>query len=146
MHYGESIKAIGNEVGMCEAFPGEMCHAVVHHQGCHTLLLQEFGDGIMSAIDMFATIHSIEGKLGEKRMVITLNGKVRPWLGSAGTRYLQEALIMRVSACAHLIWGPHACSGCRTSSRRRKTTLPSRQCSFWGLWKFISVTSPICSS
>ena len=40
-------------------------------------MLQEFGDGIMSAIDMFATVHTIEGKLGEKRMVITLNGKVR---------------------------------------------------------------------
>ena len=25
---------------------------------------------------MFATINTIEGKLGEKRMVITLNGKV----------------------------------------------------------------------
>jgi cyanate lyase len=37
---------------------------------------QEFGDGIMSAIDMFATIDPIEGKLGERRMVITLNGKV----------------------------------------------------------------------
>lgn len=46
---------------------------------CAALLwdgLQEFGDGIMSAIDMFATIDTIEGKLGEKRMVITLNGKV----------------------------------------------------------------------
>ena len=38
--------------------------------------LQEFGDGIMSAIDMFAQIEDIEGKLGEKRLVLTLNGKV----------------------------------------------------------------------
>ena len=37
---------------------------------------QEFGDGIMSAIDMFATIEDVEGKLGEKRLVLTLNGKV----------------------------------------------------------------------
>ncbi|CAL5218405.1 g81 [Coccomyxa viridis] len=51
MHYGESIKAIGNE---------------------------EFGDGIMSAIDMFATIEDVEGKMGEKRLVLTLNGKWLP--------------------------------------------------------------------
>lgn len=30
----------------------------------------------MSAIDMFAQIEDIEGKLGEKRLVLTLNGKV----------------------------------------------------------------------
>lgn len=51
MHYGESIKAIGNE---------------------------EFGDGIMSAIDMFASVEDVEGKQGEKRLVLTLNGKWLP--------------------------------------------------------------------
>ena len=30
----------------------------------------------MSAIDMFASIEDIEGKLGEKRLCLTLNGKV----------------------------------------------------------------------
>lgn len=30
----------------------------------------------MSAIDMFASIEDVEGKLGEKRLVLTLNGKV----------------------------------------------------------------------
>ena len=49
LHYGEAIKAIMNE---------------------------ELGDGIMSAIDMFATIDKIKGKTGEDRIVITLNGKV----------------------------------------------------------------------
>ena len=49
LHYGEAIKAIMNE---------------------------ELGDGIMSAIDMFATIEKIKGKTGEDRLVITLNGKV----------------------------------------------------------------------
>ncbi len=38
--------------------------------------MQEFGDGIMSAIDMFASIDDIVGGAGEKRVVITLNGKV----------------------------------------------------------------------
>ncbi len=42
------------------------------------MLPQEFGDGIMSAIDMFATIEDVEGKMGEKRLVLTLNGKVSP--------------------------------------------------------------------
>ncbi|CAL8470288.1 g9830 [Coccomyxa elongata] len=51
MLYGESIKAIANE---------------------------EFGDGIMSAIDMFATVDDVVGSAGEKRMVITLNGKFLP--------------------------------------------------------------------
>ena len=41
-----------------------------------TCCMQEFGDGIMSAIDMFATVDDVEGKLGEKRLVLTLNGKV----------------------------------------------------------------------
>jgi len=50
-HYGESIKAIMNE---------------------------ELGDGIMSAIDMYATIDVIKGKQGENRLVITLNGKFLP--------------------------------------------------------------------
>ena len=30
----------------------------------------------MSAIDMFASIEDVEGKQGEKRLVLTLNGKV----------------------------------------------------------------------
>lgn len=50
-HYGESIKSIMNE---------------------------ELGDGIMSAIDMYATVDVIKGKGGENRLVITLNGKFLP--------------------------------------------------------------------
>lgn len=33
------------------------------------------GDGIMSAIDMFFTVKVIEGKGGEKRVCLTMNGK-----------------------------------------------------------------------
>ncbi|KAK9832326.1 hypothetical protein WJX74_006380 [Apatococcus lobatus] len=51
LHYAEAIKAIMNE---------------------------ELGDGIMSAIDMFATVDKIKGKTGEDRLVITLNGKFLP--------------------------------------------------------------------
>ena len=37
----------------------------------------------MSAIDMFASIGDVEGKLGEKRLVLTLNGKVAHFLLSS---------------------------------------------------------------
>eukprot|EP00884_Botryococcus_braunii_P014112 jgi/Botrbrau1/22701/Bobra.0132s0040.1 len=50
-HYGESIKAICNE---------------------------ECGDGIMSAIDMYSSVSVITGVHGEKRVVVTLNGKWLP--------------------------------------------------------------------
>eukprot|EP00195_Chlamydomonas_chlamydogama_P007229 CAMPEP_0202900666 /NCGR_PEP_ID=MMETSP1392-20130828/11971_1 /ASSEMBLY_ACC=CAM_ASM_000868 /TAXON_ID=225041 /ORGANISM="Chlamydomonas chlamydogama, Strain SAG 11-48b" /LENGTH=200 /DNA_ID=CAMNT_0049587103 /DNA_START=27 /DNA_END=629 /DNA_ORIENTATION=- len=53
MHNGEAIKAIINEVA---------------------------GDGIMSAIDMYATVDTTPGKLGEKRIVVTLNGKFLPYV------------------------------------------------------------------
>lgn len=51
LHYGESIKAVMNE---------------------------ELGDGIMSAIDMYSDVKIIEGKNGEKRVCLTLNGKFLP--------------------------------------------------------------------
>ena len=49
MHYGEAIKAIMNE---------------------------EAGDGIESAIDCFLDVKVIEGKAGEKRLCVVINGKV----------------------------------------------------------------------
>lgn len=79
MHYGESIKAIGNEVRRsitCCAGCKEMFQQGQITRSNMLSALQEFGDGIMSAIDMFGTIDTVTGKLGEKRMVITLNGKV----------------------------------------------------------------------
>lgn len=48
MHNGEAIKALVNE---------------------------EFGDGIMSAIDFYCTVDRMEGTQGERRVVITFNGK-----------------------------------------------------------------------
>lgn len=47
MHNGEAIKAVINE---------------------------EFGDGIMSAIDFYCTVDKMEGVQGERRVVITFNG------------------------------------------------------------------------
>jgi len=53
MHYGEAIKALVNE---------------------------QCGDGIMSAIDFFLDVGTTTGKKGEKRVVITMNGKYLPHL------------------------------------------------------------------
>lgn len=50
-HYGESIKAVMNE---------------------------QFGDGIMSAIDFKLTVEKTKGDKGEDRVVITWNGKFLP--------------------------------------------------------------------
>jgi cyanate lyase len=52
-HYGESIKAIINE---------------------------QCGDGIMSAIDFYCDVGTTTGKHGEKRVVITFNGKFLPFI------------------------------------------------------------------
>jgi cyanate lyase len=50
-HYGKAIKAIINE---------------------------QCGDGIMSAIDFYCDVGTTTGKHGEKRVVITFNGKFLP--------------------------------------------------------------------
>ena len=52
-HYGEAIKAIINE---------------------------QVGDGIMSAIDFYCDVGTTTGKNGEKRVVITFNGKFLPFI------------------------------------------------------------------
>ncbi|EOD25034.1 hypothetical protein EMIHUDRAFT_69646 [Emiliania huxleyi CCMP1516] len=52
-HYGEAIKRIINE---------------------------ECGDGIMSAIDFYCDVGTTTGKAGEKRVVITFNGKFLPFI------------------------------------------------------------------
>ncbi|KAL3329115.1 hypothetical protein AABB24_036293 [Solanum stoloniferum] len=51
MHFGESIKEIVNE---------------------------EFGDGIMSAIDFFCSVDKIKGVDGKDRVVLTFDGKYLP--------------------------------------------------------------------
>uniref|UniRef100_A0A453IXS7 Cyanate hydratase n=1 Tax=Aegilops tauschii subsp. strangulata TaxID=200361 RepID=A0A453IXS7_AEGTS len=51
MHFGESIKAIINE---------------------------DFGDGIMSAIDFYCTVDKVKGTDGKDRVVLTFDGKYLP--------------------------------------------------------------------
>ena len=55
-HYGEAIKCIINE---------------------------QCGDGIMSAIDFYCDVGTTTGKHGEKRVVITFNGKFLPFIEQA---------------------------------------------------------------
>ncbi|KAH9764208.1 Cyanate hydratase [Citrus sinensis] len=52
MHFGESIKEIINE---------------------------EFGDGIMSAIDFYCSVDKVKGVDGKDRVVITFDGKYLPY-------------------------------------------------------------------
>ena len=52
-HYGEAIKSIVNE---------------------------QCGDGIMSAIDFYCDVGTTTGKHGEKRVVVTFNGKFLPFI------------------------------------------------------------------
>uniref|UniRef100_A0A0A9EHC2 Cyanate hydratase n=1 Tax=Arundo donax TaxID=35708 RepID=A0A0A9EHC2_ARUDO len=52
MHFGESIKEIINE---------------------------EFGDGIMSAIDFYCSVAKVQGTDGKDRVVITFDGKYLPY-------------------------------------------------------------------
>lgn len=52
-HYGEAIKSIINE---------------------------QCGDGIMSAIDFYCDVGTTTGKNGEKRVVVTFNGKFLPFI------------------------------------------------------------------
>uniref|UniRef100_A0A804LYT9 Cyanate hydratase n=1 Tax=Zea mays TaxID=4577 RepID=A0A804LYT9_MAIZE len=52
MHFGESIKEIINE---------------------------EFGDGIMSAIDFYCSVDKVEGADGKDRVVVTFDGKYLPY-------------------------------------------------------------------
>ncbi|KAL2921287.1 Cyanate hydratase [Bienertia sinuspersici] len=52
MHFGESIKEIINE---------------------------EFGDGIMSAIDFYCSVDKVQGVDGKDRVVVTFDGKYLPY-------------------------------------------------------------------
>ncbi|XP_068662901.1 cyanate hydratase-like [Aristolochia californica] len=64
MHFGESIKDIINE---------------------------EFGDGIMSAIDFFCSVDKVQGVDGKDRVVVTFDGKYLPH-----TEHKTEHMISRL--------------------------------------------------
>jgi hypothetical protein len=43
--------------------------------GIKEVINEKFGDGIMSAIDMYVNVQKVKGGHGEDRVLITLNGK-----------------------------------------------------------------------
>ena len=49
-------------------------------QAIKMLINEQCGDGIMSAIDFFMDVGTTTGKLGEKRVVVTFNGKFLPFI------------------------------------------------------------------
>jgi cyanate lyase len=50
--------------------------AVTHYgEAIKTIINEQCGDGIMSAIDFYVDVGTVIGKNGEKRVVITFNGK-----------------------------------------------------------------------
>lgn len=58
--------------------------AVTHYGEAIKLLINEqCGDGIMSAIDFYLDVGTTTGTLGEKRVVITFNGKFLPHIEQA---------------------------------------------------------------
>jgi len=55
--------------------------AITHYGiAIKNLVNEKFGDGIMSAIDFYLSVDEATGVKGEKRVVITLNGKFLPFI------------------------------------------------------------------
>ena len=53
--------------------------AITHYgEAIKSLINEQCGDGIMSAIDFYLDVGTTTGKHGEKRVVITFNGKFLP--------------------------------------------------------------------
>lgn len=57
-------------------------HEAVTHYGMaiKSIINEQCGDGIMSAIDFYCDVGTTTGKHGEKRVVITFNGKFLPFI------------------------------------------------------------------
>ncbi len=55
--------------------------AITHNgEAIKALINEQCGDGIMSAIDFYCDVGTTTGKHGEKRVVITFNGKFLPFI------------------------------------------------------------------
>jgi cyanate lyase len=87
---------------LCAFFPQEpsiyrLYEAIMHNgEAIKALVNEEFGDGIMSAIDFYCTVDRMEGTQGERRVVITFNGKqVAGDAGVASVGDLQMHLLYR---------------------------------------------------
>mmetsp|Transcript_35976 Transcript_35976/g.88526 ORF Transcript_35976/g.88526 Transcript_35976/m.88526 type:complete len:228 (+) Transcript_35976:22-705(+) len=55
--------------------------AITHYGEAIKMLINEkCGDGIMSAIDFYLDVSTVQGKAGEQRVVLTFNGKFLPFI------------------------------------------------------------------
>ncbi|KAG8463984.1 hypothetical protein KFE25_000152 [Diacronema lutheri] len=55
--------------------------AVCHNARSIKMIINEqCGDGIMSAIDMYLDVGTVKGRQGERRVVVTMNGKFLPFV------------------------------------------------------------------
>lgn len=64
---------------MQEPLVYRLVEAMQHYgMGIKHLVNEKFGDGIMSAIDIYVDLKEITGLTGERRIAITLNGKYLP--------------------------------------------------------------------
>ena len=55
--------------------------AITHNgEAIKAIINEQCGDGIMSAIDFYLDVGTTTGKRGEKRVVITFNGKFLPFI------------------------------------------------------------------
>lgn len=58
--------------------------AITHYgKAIKSIINEQCGDGIMSAIDFYCDVGTTTGKHGEKRVVITFNGKFLPYIEQA---------------------------------------------------------------
>lgn len=64
---------------MQEPLVYRLVEAMQHYgAGIKHLINEKFGDGIMSAIDIYVDLKEVIGIMGERRIVVTLNGKYLP--------------------------------------------------------------------
>ena len=64
---------------MQEPLVYRLVEAMQHYgAGIKSLVNEKFGDGILSAIDIFVDLKEVIGLAGERRIAITLNGKYLP--------------------------------------------------------------------
>ena len=64
-----------------------LVEAMQHYgAGIKHLVNEKFGDGIMSAIDIFVEMSEVTGVSGERRIALTLNGKYLPHIEQEATK------------------------------------------------------------
>ena len=106
--------------------------AITHYgQAIKMLINEQCGDGIMSAIDFFMDVGTTTGKLGEKRVVITFNGKFLPFIeqraadnGAPSPRALKAPPRMAACRCGTYLAPLHSTGAAAAWAPRGRTASP----------------------